>query len=87
MSSVIPELKKNQQELVDKLFNEDPLMKQYLNFAARAKCIKQCKKENLPSQLRDPDPLALEKFNNRDPYSYLQYSYYKVNPIVTILPR
>ncbi len=68
----------NEQEIVDKVFSKDPLMKQYLVFAAKAKCIKQCKRDNLPAHLRNPDPLVLEKFNNRLPYSYLQYSYYKV---------
>ena len=71
-------LKKKDQDFVDKLSNDDRHLKQYLKFAAKAKCIKECKKENLPHPLRNPDPIVLEKFKNRVPYSYLHYSYYMV---------
>ena len=69
----------NDEESIVNLFSEkDPMLKQYLDFAAKAKCINQCKKESLPRHIRNPDPLVLEKFNNRVPYAYLQFSYYKV---------
>ena len=47
-------------------------------YAAKAQCIDQCKKKNLPRKLRNPDPLVLQKFRTRVPYSYLHYTYYQV---------
>ena len=60
-------------------FKEDPLIQQFAEYAAKGKCMRDCKAKNLPSQLRSPDPVIIDEFRRYVPYSFLHFSYYQVN--------
>ena len=67
-------LTKKQEAIV----SDERFLKQFLLFSAKAKCIKKCKQQQLQDMI-NPDPPTVELFKKRVPYSYLQYSYYKVS--------
>lgn len=54
------------------------LIDQFLLYAVRGKCLRECKAKHLPPKLRNPDPGLLKDFRRRLPYSYLHFAYYKV---------
>lgn len=63
------------------LISDEIYLRQFLLFSAKAKCISKCKKERLKDMI-NPDPSTLELYKKRIPYSYLQYSYYKVSNVI-----
>ena len=72
-------LSKREREVVDSYSaNDGPLVEQFLVYAARGKCVRECKARSLPPKLRVPDSVVLRLFRNRTPYSYLHYAYYQV---------
>ena len=72
-------LSKKEREVVDSYSaNDGPLVEQFLVYAARGKCVRECKARSLPPKLRVPDSVVLRLFQNRTPYSYLHYAYYQV---------
>ena len=75
-----PQLSDKDKETVRKYAGgtEDHLFLQFLTYAAKARCVRECKAEALTPKQRYPDPEVLVRFKNRDPYSYLHFSYYQV---------
>lgn len=73
------DLSKTQQEVVKKYAGGDnPLIKQFLVYAAKGKCVRECKAKTLPPNMRYPDPTVVREFRKRKPYSYLHFAYYQV---------
>ena len=58
--------------------NDEPFMEQFLVYAARGKCVRECKARSLPPKLRTPDTSVLKLFRRRVPFSYLHFAYYQV---------
>ena len=80
-STQSPQLSETQKAVVTAAIEEDPLMSQFLVYAARSKCVARCKGSQLPPKLRMPDSEVLSKFRQNEPYSYLHYSYFKLGNI------
>ncbi|CAI8055374.1 Cartilage-associated protein [Geodia barretti] len=57
---------------------EDHLFLQFLTYAAKARCVRECKAEALTPNQRYPDPEILVRLKNRDPYSFLHFAYYQL---------
>lgn len=68
-------------ETTEKYAGDDPFVRQFLVYAARGKCVRECKARNLPPKLRNPDPLVIKDFRKRIPYSYLHFAYYQVSTV------
>ena len=51
---------------------------QFLTYASRARCVRECKAKSLSATQRYPSPEILNRFKQRDPYSFLHFSYYQV---------
>ena len=80
------DLSKTQQEVVGKYTGgDDPLINQFLVYAAKGKCVRECKAKMLRPNMRYPDPKVVREFRNRKPYSYLHFAYYQV--CVSVLIR
>ena len=71
-------LTKQEHDVVDKYTSEDPFVEQFLVYASRVKCVRECKAQSLPAKMQNPDPEILQLFRDRVPYSYLHFSYYQV---------
>lgn len=65
-------------ELLEKYSASDPLLGQFILYAVKGSCVRKCKEDTLPPNLRDPDPEFVEEFRRCVPYSYLHYAYYQV---------
>lgn len=76
--SAHPELSEKDIETIDKYAGDDPVLKQLIIYASRAKCVRECKIKKLSPTLRYPDPEILNRFKRREPYSFLHYAYYQV---------
>lgn len=59
------------------LLSGSDMSKQFLPYLFEAQCVKRCIRQKLP-HMSIPDPVTLDKFRKRIPYSYLQYSYYQL---------
>lgn len=73
-----PQLSEKDIETIDKYAGNDPVIKQLIIYAARAKCVRECKAKKLSPTLQYPDPEILDRFKQREPYSFLHYAYYQV---------
>lgn len=72
-------LSNKEREVVNKYAaNIGPFMEQFLVYAARGRCVRECKARSLPPKLRTPDTSVLKLFRRRVPFSYLHYAYYQV---------
>ena len=71
-------------ETIDNYARSDPFVKQFLVYAARGSCVRECKARNLPPKLRNPDSELIKDFRKRIPYSYLHYAYYQVSMSVQL---
>lgn len=69
-------------ETVGNYSGDDPLISQFLEYAARGRCVRECKARNLPPKLRNPDPNVIQEFRKRFPYSYLHFAYYQVSMVI-----
>ena len=78
---VPPQLNETQKAVLTAAVNDDSLTSQFLVYAARSKCLVQCKNRQLPYKLRTPDGEVLAAFRRHEPYSYLHYSYFKLGNI------
>ena len=66
-------------ETVRKYAGDDPVILQFLSYASRARCVRECKAKNMTARQRYPSAEVLNKFKRREPYSFLHFSYYQVN--------
>ena len=57
--------------MVESISGSNKLVGQFVKFAGRNKCIRDCKREKLSPKLQSPDRQLLEKFRQRLPFSYL----------------
>lgn len=75
-----PKLSEQEMKTVEQYAGADnSLILQFLTYAARARCVRECKAKSLSLNRRYPDPVILLGFRTRLPYSYLHYAYYQVN--------
>ena len=68
-------------ETIENYAGDDPFIRQFVVYAARGRCVRECKERLLPPKLRNSDPTLINDFRKRIPYSYLHYAYYQVNMI------
>ena len=76
--SASPQLLEKDLETIADYSGNDPIIKQFIIYASRAKCIRECKAKELRATLRYPDPDILNRFKRRETYSFLHFSYYQV---------
>ena len=62
----------------ESLLTGSDMSKHFVPYLLQAQCVKTCIHQKLP-HMSIPDPVTLDKFRKRIPYSYLQYSYYQVS--------
>ena len=73
------QLSSKDKETIENYAGDDPFIRQFIVYAARGRCVRECKARHLPPKLRNPDPVVINAFRNRTPYSYLHYAYYQVS--------
>lgn len=73
-----PQLSEKDLETITKYAGDDPVVKQFIIYASRAKCVRECKARRLSPTQRYPDTVILNRFKLREPYSFLHYAYYQV---------
>lgn len=78
------QLSAKDKETIEKYTGDDPLISQFVVYAARGRCVRDCKARNLPPKLRNPDPNLIKDFRKRIPYSYLHFAYYQVSVITVV---
>ena len=69
-------------ETVKKYAGDDRIVQQFLTYASRARCVRECKAKTLSATQRYPDPEILKKFKLRESYSFLHFAYYKVKSCI-----
>ena len=74
-----PQLSEKDLETVAKYAGDDRIIRQFLVYAARSKCVRECKAQQLSASRRYPDPTVLQRFRIREIYSFLHYAYYQVS--------
>lgn len=75
-----PDLSDEERETVGKYAGEDDQVTlQFLTYAARARCVRECKAANLTPNKRYPNPSILKRFRRREPYSFLHFAYYQLD--------
>ena len=74
------ELTPSQQKIVRAYSGEEEeaFVSQFLVYAAKGKCIRDCKASSLPMHLRYLDPQTVKDFRQRRPYAYLHFALYQV---------
>ncbi len=68
-----------QKTLKDYAGDDEPFVSQFLVYATRGKCLRDCKARTLPSHLQYLDPVLVQEFRRRKPFSYLHFAYYQVS--------
>ena len=54
------------------------MIRQLIKYASKAKCVRECKAKRLTPKQQYPDPETLNRFKQREPYSFLHFAYYQV---------
>lgn len=80
-STEVSQLSDSQAATVAAATTEDTLLSQFLVYAARSRCVSECKAGQLSQKLLKPDSEVLSAFRQHEPYSYLHYSYFKLGNI------
>jgi FK506-binding protein 2 len=70
-----------QKRALKKFEKEFPFATQYLNMAARSRCLRSCKEASMSLEMRTPDPETLDDIRNRRHYAFLHFCYYKQDMI------
>lgn len=73
------QLSSKDKETIENYAEDDPFIRQFIVYAARGRCVRECKTRSLPPKLRTPDPALIKEFRKRIPYSYLHFAYYQVS--------
>ena len=58
--------------------DDESFVAQFLVYATRGKCLRDCKARTLPAHLRYIEPSVVQQFRQRKPFSYLHFAYYQV---------
>lgn len=82
--SLLTNLTAQQEALLNKAGNRMRFVRQYLLMAAKAKCVTNCKKATMGTELKVTERILMQGINDANYYDYLQYMYYQVSD-VTIL--
>lgn len=72
------QLSSKDKQTIEEYAGDDPFIKQFVLYAARGRCMRECKARILPPKLRNPDTEVIKEFRKRMPYSYLHFAYYQV---------
>ncbi|XP_064394427.1 endoplasmic reticulum protein SC65-like [Halichondria panicea] len=58
--------------------DDESFVAQFLVYATRGKCLRDCKARTLPAHLRYIEPSVVQQFRQRKPFSYLHFAYYQL---------